>query len=567
MTSSVLESSTYDNVFAEVVDCFGSALTEQKALEPIVNTIGEVFEIPTSRANLFLSKHVPAYNNGDHHLTIGRATLKKDSVGKSTKSVNAASFARTNHSLRLMEQIGAALLMTEPVLLVGETGTGKTTVVQQMAKLMNKKITVINVSQQTESSDLLGGYKPVTSKIMALPLQETFEELFSSTFSKKKNERFSNVLNKCFNKGQWKNVVKLWLESVKMARDVLQKQEPERSEDETPKKKRKLEIKDKVHLLERWCAFEEKARNFETHSSSLEDAFVFDFVEGSLVKAVRNGEWLLLDEINLASPDTLESIADLITDKLEERSLLLTEKGDINSINAHPEFRIFACMNPSTDIGKRDLPLSIRSRFSEIYVHSPDSDIQDLLAIIDKYVGRFSVTDEWLGNDIAELYLSAKKLADSNQIVDGANQRPHFSIRTLTRTLLYVSDIVNIYGVRRSLYEGFCMSFLTLLDSKSEAILHPLIKQYTIEKLKNSNSVMRQTPPDPSNGTDKYVQFKHYWLPQGSFDIIPQPHYIITPFVEKNILNLLRATSGKRFPVLIQGPTSAGKTSMIQYLA
>ena len=99
MTSSVLESSTYDNVFAEVVDCFGSALTEQKALEPIVNTIGEVFEIPTSRVNLFLSKHVPAYNNGDHHLTIGRATLKKDSVGKSTKSVNAASFARTNHSL------------------------------------------------------------------------------------------------------------------------------------------------------------------------------------------------------------------------------------------------------------------------------------------------------------------------------------------------------------------------------------------------------------------------------------------------------------------------------------
>lgn len=567
MTSSVLESSTYDNVFAEVVDCFGSALTEQKALAPIVNTIGEVFEIPTSRVNLFLSKHVPAYNNGDHHLTIGRATLKKDTVGKSTKSVNAASFARTNHSLRLMEQIGAALLMTEPVLLVGETGTGKTTVVQQMAKLMNKKITVINVSQQTESSDLLGGYKPVTSKIMALPLQETFDELFSSTFSKKKNERFSNVLNKCFNKGQWKNVVKLWLESVKMARDVLQKQEPERSEDETPKKKRKLEIKDKAYLLERWCAFEEKARNFETHSSSLEDAFVFDFVEGSLVKAVRNGEWLLLDEINLASPDTLESIADLITDKLEERSLLLTEKGDINSINAHPEFRIFACMNPSTDIGKRDLPLSIRSRFSEIYVHSPDSDIQDLLAIIDKYVGRFSVTDEWLGNDIAELYLSAKKLADSNQIVDGANQRPHFSIRTLTRTLLYVSDIVNIYGVRRSLYEGFCMSFLTLLDSKSESILHPLIKQYTIDKLKNSNSVMRQTPPDPSNGTDKYVQFKHYWLPQGSFDIIPQPHYIITPFVEKNILNLVRATSGKRFPVLIQGPTSAGKTSMIQYLA
>jgi midasin (ATPase involved in ribosome maturation) len=28
---------------------------------------------------------------------------------------------------------------------------------------------------------------------------------------------------------------------------------------------------------------------------------------GSLVKAVRSGSWLLLDEINLASPETLEA--------------------------------------------------------------------------------------------------------------------------------------------------------------------------------------------------------------------------------------------------------------------
>lgn len=563
-----LEDSTYDDIFAEIVDCFASALPEHRALEQVVNRIGEVFEIPVSRVNLYLSKHVPSYNNDDDRLAIGRVLLKKDSNCKTVKSANATSFARTNHSLKLMEQIGAALQMTEPILLVGETGTGKTTVVQQMAKLMNKKITIINVSQQTESSDLLGGYKPVTSKVMALPIQEMFEDLFSSTFSKKKNERFTSVLNKCFSKSQWKNVVKLWLESVKMARGVLSKEETEKSKDnEAPKKKRKLDLRAKDLLLQQWYEFEQRAKSFQTHSSALEDAFVFDFIEGSLVKAVRNGEWLLLDEINLASPDTLESIADLITDNLDERSLLLTEKGDINSVNAHNEFRIFACMNPSTDIGKRDLPLSIRSRFSEIYVHSPDRDIQDLLAIIDNYVNRYAVIDEWLGNDIAELYMSAKKLAETNQIVDGANQRPHFSIRTLTRTLLYVTDIVNIYGIRRSLYEGFCMSFLTLLDLKSESILHPIIKQFTIDKLKNSNSVMRQIPPDPSNGNEKYVQFKHYWLSQGSFDITPQPHYIITPFVEKNILNLVRATSGKRFPVLIQGPTSAGKTSMIQYLA
>ncbi|KAK6456713.1 uncharacterized protein RJT20DRAFT_126757 [Scheffersomyces xylosifermentans] len=569
-SSQLLESTVYDNIFAEAVDCFGSAITEQSALEPLVNAIGDTLEVASSRINLFLTKHIPNYINDEEKIKIGRATLHKSDVDKALyinkKTGNNTSFARTNHSLRLMEQIAVSIEMAEPVLLVGETGTGKTTVVQQIAKQMNKKLTVINVSQQTEAGDLLGGYKPVNTKTVAVPLQEIFENLFIATFSEKKNEKFSRVLSKCFNKNQWKNVIKLWREALRMSKDILAQVE-DSDEDGAPKKKRKLKSHEKNILLDRWVEFEQKITEFELQSSSLENSFVFNFVEGSLVKAVRDGEWLLLDEINLASADTLESIADLLSESINQRSVLLTEKGDVESIKAHPQFRIFGCMNPSTDVGKRDLPLSIRSRFSEIYVHSPDRDINDLLSIIDKYIGRYAIGDEWAGNDIAELYLSAKRLSESNQIVDGANQRPHFSIRTLTRTLIYVCDIVSIYGLRRSLYEGFCMAFLTLLDSKSEEILRPVIVQHTIGRLKNAKSVMSQCPPAPSSNSEEYVQFRHYWMKHGPQEIVPQPHYIITPFVEKNMLNLVRATAGRRFPVLVQGPTSAGKTSMIKYLA
>lgn len=42
-------------------------------------------------------------------------------------------FANTGHTLRLMEAMAAALHQNEPMLLVGETGTGKTTLVQQLA--------------------------------------------------------------------------------------------------------------------------------------------------------------------------------------------------------------------------------------------------------------------------------------------------------------------------------------------------------------------------------------------------------------------------------------------------
>lgn len=570
---SLFETQVYDDIFAEAVECFGSAITEHSASVPLINAIGEILEIPATRVNLFIENHVPTMHLDEDSIVIGRAVLKKSSVDKalySRKKSTDGSFARTKHSKRLMEQIALAIQMAEPVLLVGETGTGKTTVVQEVAKMMNKKMTAINVSQQTESSDLLGGYKPVNTMTVAIPLQESFENLFLATFSQKKNMKFSELLSKCFNKKQWKNVIKLWKEAVKMARATLEKSDDsgdEKTEEGGPKKKRKLSTTEKTAMLEKWIDFSKGIEKFEAQAASLESSFVFNFVEGSLVKAVRNGEWLLLDEINLASSDTLESIADLLSEVVDQRSILLSERGDVEPIRAHPDFRIFGCMNPSTDVGKRDLPVSIRSRFSEIYVHSPDRDREDLLLIIDKYIDKFALGDDWVADDIAELYLEAKQLAEKNKIVDGANQKPHFSIRTLTRTLTYVRDIVTTYGLRRSLYEGFCMSFLTLLDVRSEGVLRPIIEKYTVGKAKNPRSALSHIPKAPSDPNHEFVQFRHYWLRKGAFEVDQQPNYIITPFVEKNLLNLVRATASRRFPVLVQGPTSAGKTSMINYLA
>lgn len=40
--------------------------------------------------------------------------------------------------------------------------------------------------------------------------------------------------------------------------------------------------------------------------------FAFAFVEGELVRALREGWWLLLDEVNLAPPEVLERLAGLL---------------------------------------------------------------------------------------------------------------------------------------------------------------------------------------------------------------------------------------------------------------
>lgn len=556
-----LDTVLYDYIFAEAVDCFTGFLSTFEARKYLVDAIGMCLEVPSHQVNLFLQKHIPSFAETESNLIVGRAQVSKNPVVSKSKSRQSAAqkakFANTNHALRLLEQIGVSVSMKEPTLLVGETGTGKTTVVQYLASLLNKNITVINVSQQTESGDLLGGYKPIDTKMIALPLKEDFDALFESTFSAKKNEKFSAMLAKCFMKGKWNHTIKLWREAIKMANNAFNIQEPDQ---DAPKKRRKT---NQALLISQWKEFEAKLNNFEIQSKQTEKSFFFSFVEGSLVQAVRRGDWVLLDEINLASPDTLESIADLL---VEDPFITLSEKGDADSIRAHPDFRLFACMNPATDIGKRDLPAGLRSRFTELYVQSPDSDIADLLSIIDKYIGKLTIGDEWVGNDVAQLYLEAKELSENNKIVDGANQRPHFSIRTLSRTLFYVTSIAPIYGLRRSLYEGFCMSFLTLLDKSSEALLHPIIEKHTLGRLKNPKSILSRIPQQPQDNHE-YIQFQHYWLRTGPLESQEQPDYIITPYVQKNLLNLIRASAGGRFPILIQGPTSSGKTSMINFLA
>ncbi|KAL7273036.1 AAA ATPase midasin [Rhizina undulata] len=562
----------FDEIFMEAVDCFAGSLHTMDARRLVVGRIAEEMHVPPQRVELFLGGHIPGYSDSERILVVGRVRLKKrkDSEGLKRRrgflGTQKRPFATTNHALRLLEQVGVAVSLAEPVLLVGETGTGKTTVVQQLADMLRFNLTVINLSQQTESGDLLGGYKPVDVRTLAVPLKEAFDDLFERTFSLKKNKRFLDVLNKCWGKQQWNRVITLWGEAVKMAEKFFASTSEEQQQDQDQsKRKRKLEQIDRPAFLAKWTKFAQDLSNLERQSSQVSKSFAFSFIEGSLVKAARNGDWVLLDEINLAAPDTLESIADLLKDG-GNGSILLSEKGDIERIQAHPDFRIFGCMNPATDVGKRDLPSGLRSRFTELYVVSPDQDFGNLLAIVKEYLGHLTVGDERVCSDVAHLYMEAKKLAEQHRLVDGANQRPHFSMRTLTRTLSYVVEIANVYGLRRSLYEGFSMSFLTLLDRASEALLLPLIEKHILGNVKNFRSLISQIPKRPVDGVD-YIQFRHYWMHQGAHAIKEQPHYIITPFVERNMLNLVRATATRRFPVLIQGPTSSGKTSMIEYLA
>ena len=270
-----------------------------------------------------------------------------------------------------------------------------------------------------------------------------------------------------------------------------------------------------------------------------------------------------MDEVNLASVETLECISSLLDGPTA--SITLTEHGSLEPVPRHPDFRLFACMNPATDVGKKDLPPNIRSRFTEIDVPPPDADKDTLLSIITQYIGPNAVGDKGIIMDIAEFYSAVKKLSESRQISDGDNHRPHFSMRTLTRALTFAADTASAYSLRRSVWEGCLMAFTMVLDTESAQLVTTVARKHLLAGVRNSRSMLLKEPSAPKTGT--FVKFGPFYLEKGPLEEDLAEDYILTPSVQQKLIDLARIILTRRFPILIEGPTSSGKTSSIEYLA
>lgn len=177
--------------------------------------------------------------------------------------------------------------------------------------------------------------------------------------------------------------------------------------------------------------------------------------------------------------------------------------------------------------------------------------------------------------------------------MDGAGSRPSYSLRTLCRALDYTRSSAPHYGLQRALYDGFAMAFATQLAPESgprfESLLHHFLisppaggaaavaapAAPTAASVKTLKALMR-TPAEPPGGT--HVLFERaFWLERGR---LPLPtggqeddgggagrKFVLTPSVRRQLNNLARAVLVRKHPILLQGPTSSGKTSLVAYLA
>ena len=160
---------------------------------------------------------------------------------------------------------------------------------------------------------------------------------------------------------------------------------------------------------------------------------------------------------------------------LDTRSFCLTDKGDAELVAPHPNFRVFAAMNPPTDVGKRELSASLRSRFTELYIEEM-MDPSDLLIVVEELLGDISGAP---CEDVVQLYLACRASSEEH-LEDSVGLRPRYSLRSLTRAIKAARNLLEI-GIKpltRALYEGFKTSFETPLCESSKRFLDTFIEQF-----------------------------------------------------------------------------------------
>jgi midasin len=274
-----------------------------------------------------------------------------------------------------------------------------------------------------------------------------------------------------------------------------------------------------------------------------------------LIKSIQNGDWVLLDEINLASDAVLNKLATII----EGNHILLNERADIVETKTHPDFRIFMCMNPPySSAGKKQLPTSLRVKLTELYAAELENET-DLWPIVDRNAPS-SMFSERQKRLILQFYMNARKEMKSQSL------KANIGLRNLSRALKMMRASVQLrYPVIKAIYDSLFTCFASHLDANMQLILHKMI--YSLFEITHMPTL--EMTGRFSEKKEEYAFVEEFIIRKGghkplNFD---ESDFILTPSFRKLVKRLASIVAVTDYATILEGPTSAGKTSTVQYLA
>ena len=233
-------------------------------------------------------------------------------------------------------KIMIGLLAERPILLTGDIGTGKTFIVEQLANLIGANLKVIQFNSETTSMDIIGKLELTIDKEKINSLNASIKN-FIKMLIKEKYEKITEII----------------VES-----ELL----------DIPKIKTFLETEVKSFLKYGDDVYNEFINlKLQINTLSGIKKTHFNFQLSALVKAMKEGDWVLLDDINFA-PQEIEGLMSLLEEeptlKIYENDppLFFTkDKTKIKNKNTdfeiHPNFRLIMTTSKDTNIS-----IAIKSR-------------------------------------------------------------------------------------------------------------------------------------------------------------------------------------------------------------
>ena len=131
------------------------------------------------------------------------------------------------------------------------------------------------------------------------------------------------------------------------------------------------------------------------------------FDEGILVKSMKEGNILYLDEINAAEADVLLRL----DEALDDRRQIVLKESDGQVIKAKDSWFVIATINPLTQVGTKELPPQLLSRFPvRIRLDYPPEDVE--YQIIKKHVKNPTESEVLLGIKLANTLRQASAVEE-----------------------------------------------------------------------------------------------------------------------------------------------------------
>lgn len=325
---------------------------------------------------------------------------------------------------------------------------------------------------------------------------------------------------------------------------------------------------DEMDMIKLWhiaqsfgIAFDSKLAHHDLTQSILSTQIKPHWEDGPVVQAMRRGEVLLLDEINLAKPQVIESLNSLF-----DKGFLTLDDHQGEVVSLDPYARVFAAINPSSYIGRKPLSDAFKSRCAKIWVPSPT--VTDMAQIVSQ-----RYPDLFDDHEISQLVASHVLVTESAEHgkIGSDLGGVVYSLRHLFRVierfvkLQPLSSLSRIELLRREFDEVY-MGLLAEDDDKQTVADLMLLSMPVSTPLDQENLLFLVTESSFIIGdltVEREVKTDHPFIPDlNSLDLVP------TPRTKKMLYKLVKALEfGEGEHVALIGERASGKTALVEYYA